>query len=451
VQKTLLKNLSTFSQNFMNIKFRYLLTPLLIGSIAVSCDQKDIEEVVPEGTITSEATSAATSANVIYEETFEGSNPFSTAHSKEIGSWDYALQFVTNPVFAGNKAARFEIREDQPLIKDGKRAEVTIIKGENLPGKNMWYSYAIYFPADYAKDGEQEMINQWYQDRSPATGLRVDDDRIILHTGNTYSPDNRKKIDLGAVEKGKWNTFVFHFIHSNGTDGLIEVWRNGVKVLTHKGGNMYASSIMPKFKMGLYKSAFKYGTSAVDKRVLYFDNIKVGNGNATLAEMDPSAGLTNAPVTPAPTPSEPTPTPTPPAPTEPTPSEPTPTQPAPTTQGVVSFTLVNADTEKDIMTITNGATVNLRTLRASKVNIRANTGSSASGVVKFVLSGADNKTRFDDVAPYALFGDDKKGNYYSWAPKQGSYTLEGTTYTGDKDKLGAATSAAYKISFNIIK
>jgi hypothetical protein len=176
------------------------------------------------------------------------------------------------------------IRKDEPLVKGGKRSEVTIIKGENLPGRDMWYSFAAYFPSEgFAYDETQEMISQWYQNGSPATGFRINRDRFYLETGNT--PDGRKKIDLAQVTKDTWHEFVFHFVHSHGTDGLIEVWHNGTKILTHKGGNMYNVDIMPKWKVGLYKSSFKYNTSLVDKRVAYYDNIRVGNANATLSDM----------------------------------------------------------------------------------------------------------------------------------------------------------------------
>ena len=418
----------------MNTKLKPFLALALFGVLATSCDQKETDEANPSVT----SASSARSANLIFEETMEGTKPFSTAHGIEAGSMSYGLTYVTNPVFTGKKAARFELRETDPLESTGKRVEVTIVKGsEGDIQKNTWYSFSQYLPTDYAKDKEPEVINQWFQGSSPATALRIKDDRYYLHTGNSLSPDNRKYIDLGAVTKGQWNQFVLHFIHSNGSDGLIEVWRNGTKILTHKGGNMYSGSL-PKWKVGVYKSAFKYGTSQVSKRVLYYDDIRVGNSNATLAEMMGSGTSTPAP-TPTPTP-EPTPTPTP----EPTPT-PTPT---PTGQHVVSYTLVNAETDKDIMTISNGATISLSAIKAKKVNIRANTSTSRVGSVYFALSGAGSKTRSDESYPYSLYGD-KNGDYYNWEPKAGSYTLKGTAYTGANRTGTAGTTLS--INFTVKK
>lgn len=222
-------------------------------------------------------------SNLLFNETFEGKNPFPNAYSIEAGDWDYALQYVNDPVYQGSKSVRFEIRKDQPLVKNGKRSEVTIIKG--LPGKNMWYSFAVYFPSDgFQKDSEREVINQWYQDGSPATSIRVRHDRIFLETGN--EKEKRQQIDIGLVEKDVWHEFVLHFIHSYASNGLIEVWHNGQKIITHNGGNMY-NDVLPKWKIGLYKAAFKTTSSNVSKRIIYFDNIKVGNENATYELMRP--------------------------------------------------------------------------------------------------------------------------------------------------------------------
>jgi hypothetical protein len=254
--------------NLLNRLILFLLTFAL-----VSCHDSETENITYE--------------DIVFEETFEGPQPFSNVHSKDVGSWDYALQFVTSPVYKGNYSSRFEIREDQPLVADGKRCEVIIVKGSDGEiTKNTWYSFAVYFPsAGYEVDDEREIINQWYQDGSPATSIRTEQDRIILETGN--DDNNKQEIDIAPIVKDEWNTFVIHFIHSYGSDGLIELWHNGTKKITHQGGNMY-NDVLPKWKVGLYKSAFKYGTSGVDKRIIFFDNIRVGNEKATYKEMDPN-------------------------------------------------------------------------------------------------------------------------------------------------------------------
>ena len=222
--------------------------------------------------------------NLVFFENFEGDKPFSEAALLEVGDWDYAMNIVTDPVFRGKKSVRFEIREDQPLVKRGKRSEVSIIKG--LPSREMWYSFAIYFPSDgFEEDNQREVLNQWYQNASPATSFRARHDRLLFESGAEL--DSRERIDMGPITKDTWHEVVFHFIHSHKDDGLAEVWYDGKKIITRHGGNMY-DDVLPKWKIGLYKDSFKHGTSIVSRRVVYFDNIKVGSSENTYEDMIPS-------------------------------------------------------------------------------------------------------------------------------------------------------------------
>ncbi|SNC77537.1 Por secretion system C-terminal sorting domain-containing protein [Hymenobacter gelipurpurascens] len=104
------------------------------------------------------------------------------------------------------------------------------------------------------------------------------------------------------------------------------------------------------------------------------------------------------------------------------------TTPSPTGQSVVSFTLMNADTDQPIRELAPGEQLNLSMLPTRNLNIRANTSPVTVGSVKFVLSGAASRTQVETAAPYALFAD-VSGNYNPWTPAVGSYTLVGTPFT----------------------
>jgi hypothetical protein len=107
---------------------------------------------------------------------------------------------------------------------------------------------------------------------------------------------------------------------------------------------------------------------------------------------------------------------------------------------------VNAETEKDVQSITNGATISLSKLQLSKTNIRAVVSSGTS--VKFELSGKQSKTSTDDAAPFALHGDDGDGNFFygNWnPPATGIYTLKATPYSG------TTAGTAKTITFTIVK
>jgi hypothetical protein len=115
---------------------------------------------------------------------------------------------------------------------------------------------------------------------------------------------------------------------------------------------------------------------------------------------------------------------------------------------ITDFILVNAATEKDVLTIKDGQIIGLSSLYLNKVNIRVKT--TTTGSVKFQLSGPQNRTYVDSKAPYALHGDDGEGNYYygNWnPPASGSYRLTATPY--QSDNAGGSIGPIKAISFTI--
>lgn len=95
---------------------------------------------------------------------------------------------------------------------------------------------------------------------------------------------------------------------------------------------------------------------------------------------------------------------------------------------VSTFTLIDATTDQDITTLTDGAVIDLSTIQGKSINIRANTTPSTVGSVAFDLNG--NPARIETGAPYALYGDNNfSGDYNPWTPNVGSYTLKATPYS----------------------
>jgi hypothetical protein len=404
-----------------------LFIPLIMGLLFSSCEENVLEETIAESVT---ETQKAVGDPVIFTETFETPYPFYTVHGTEF-STDYSFSVVSTPVYKGIKVARFELRDSTAMVSQGTRAEVTIVR--DSVKKEMWYSFAALFPADeYAIDSEKEIISQWHQandehlnekSQSPASQLVVSNDRFVFDTGYNDAPvsngvilESRKKIDLGEVTKDTWHEFVFHFIHSYQADGLVEIWHNGELVATVNGGNMYNNVSMPKWKIGIYKWKWNgNGTTDTHKRVLYFDNIKVGNSLATLSDMVPAT---------SPATHDPTPDP------------------------ITSLTLVNSHTDLDIREIRDGDTLSLSTLGTKKLSIRANNESATVGSVKFVLGGTKARVYADNVLPYALFGDDGNGNYYFGNYMLvGSYSLTATPYA--EPKARGASGAPFTINFTI--
>lgn len=223
-----------------------------------------------------------------YRESFEEGRPFFEQSMQFAGQ--HSFNVVSDPVISNNKVGRFELRDSDPQVKGSIRAEV----GFRAVQKEAWYAYSIYFPTgSYEKDDMPEIISQWHQPKggSPPNAIQVESDEIYFRTINR---SNRKEkcnnvyvnFPIGQVERGKWKEFVFHFIHSPDDDGLIEIWFNGDKMHTLIGPNMQKDFDLPYFKIGIYKWRWDNdGKTQTNQRVLFFDNIVIGNGRASLNDV----------------------------------------------------------------------------------------------------------------------------------------------------------------------
>ncbi|MDX2306034.1 MAG: S8 family serine peptidase [Microscillaceae bacterium] len=98
---------------------------------------------------------------------------------------------------------------------------------------------------------------------------------------------------------------------------------------------------------------------------------------------------------------------------------------------IEQLTLVNAITDQDIRTLPldGNVVLQLNNLPA-RINIRADAKCAQS--VDFVITKTGLgviKKQTENLAPFAAWGDDNRGDYYSWYPQAGFYTLSYTSYS----------------------
>ncbi|MEX2595197.1 MAG: hypothetical protein WD426_20700, partial [Anditalea sp.] len=152
----------------------------------------------------------------------------------------------------------------------------------------------------------------------------------------------------------------------------------------------------------------------------YFDNIRLGNENATYEDMVPSEVNTEGW--------------------------------GPDVAEVESLTLINGVTNRAVNSlvggllntvankIVDGGTINRRLLKTERVSIRAEMEKDFKGSVEFDLKGPENNVYIDNHEPFALFGDDSNGKYYhSGGLPLGEYTLTVTPYSAKKGDGKAAS------------
>lgn len=229
--------------------------------------------------------------HILYRLDFEERDPLPSFIATQTATV-YGLQIVDYPVYEGEKAARFELRNGDIENNNGTRAEISFPEPDGTANIERWYAFAIYFPQkEYDTDSTDEVISQWHQGgkATPSLCIRTKNNRLRLRVN--ARPNGKEVVEMGPIEKDVWQYFVVHVKHSATANGLVEIWRNGVLLVNYKGANMYdlrtGNYHLPNWKLGIYKSAWNKGVvTDANKRVLYFDAISVGNERASFAEMN---------------------------------------------------------------------------------------------------------------------------------------------------------------------
>lgn len=207
-----------------------------------------------------------------------------------------AIQKSNKVLRNGQTSLRFEINKDDIVVHKGKRAEIAG-KVERLDGQEKWYKLLVYLPKEYVADPTAEVIAQWYAIPylpkgktwgPPPISLRIDGGRwkvAVVDSGDPTAP--RKMNDLGDYTTETWTEWVFHVKFSSkisNDDGLLEIWKSGVKVYTKTGQNYFEDKRGSYLKLGIYKPDWLMGNSKskVNKRVLYYGDVKIGNSREAI-------------------------------------------------------------------------------------------------------------------------------------------------------------------------
>jgi len=227
---------------------------------------------------------------------------------------DSSIAIVDDPARAGRKAVRFTLGAADPIVQGSRRAELVRGKYEKDPiGSERWYGISIFLPTDWATDkNHKELIAQWHGTdeielgeihRNPCLCLMVwgDGYRIRVQTSAERIQNENAPVEdvwRAPVEKDKWTDWVFHMKWSYKPDGLLEVWKDGKKIVDRKDQpNCYNDEKGPYFKCGIYKPSWGEGkvTEGVDKRVLYAGEVRVGDETSSFADVSTAQPPTAVP------------------------------------------------------------------------------------------------------------------------------------------------------------
>lgn len=111
---------------------------------------------------------------------------------------------------------------------------------------------------------------------------------------------------------------------------------------------------------------------------------------------------------------------------------------------VTEFKLIDANTNKEIATLSDGHVVSIADMGTTKFNIKAVTQGQTGSVI-FQHNGGN---RTENTAPYALFGDNN-GNYNAGNLRVGSHSLTGTPYSSTSGRGTRGTPKS--ITFTVVE
>jgi hypothetical protein len=229
-------------------------------------------------------------SNILFNENFEKGEAWKDErYAFQQLAENYSFTIIDSIVYSGKFSGRFELKFGDKMVTQGggPRAEILLPKQDSF---DRWYSFAIFFPQEgWESDLDDEVVSQWKNSTgTPSLSLRVNNGRLRLRIGHDPKiPTSRWRFyDFGRVPVDQWNEFVFHVKHSSKEDGLVEVWINGEKKVNHLGPNMYLEDgIIPRWKIGIYKSSWAKRQTSVNHRITIFDNVQIGNEFSTFEEM----------------------------------------------------------------------------------------------------------------------------------------------------------------------
>ncbi len=260
----------------------------------VAPDESEMLDAINPFGATASTTSAGTRKNLIFHSNNESATALSPCYNVSFTQWaslqrwsrDYSINRSTNFARFGNYSIRFELRKTDGIIGNSKRSEaLRYTKSEPTIACERWYAASTFLPNEYVTDPAAESVMQWHTDAgAPPLSLWTQGGKWkVMLFGGKYA------YTLGNYEKNKWNDWVWHVKWSPNSDGLIELWKNGVKVFTKTGANIYANSIGGAyFRVGLYKWPWKTGsTSTTSTRIMYVDESRMGSENATYYDVAP--------------------------------------------------------------------------------------------------------------------------------------------------------------------
>ncbi|VTU02582.1 Uncharacterized protein OS=Bacillus cereus BAG3O-1 GN=KQ1_02019 PE=4 SV=1: Polysacc_lyase [Gemmataceae bacterium] len=207
---------------------------------------------------------------------------------------------------AGRKAVRFVVER----APNSFRSEISLPHEAGF--RERWYAARVLVPEDWVFDPARarDIVMQWHaipgNGRPTNPNLAISIGNEDWHVEQAYGDPAGKKVrtntELGPVKRGAWVSWVVHAKWSPDESGVLQIWRDGDRVVDRTGPNVYGTigvEYTPYLKTGIYRpewhvetdqerAAFDKVKPAATKKVIYVADVKVGSARAKYADVAPA-------------------------------------------------------------------------------------------------------------------------------------------------------------------
>ena len=253
--------------------FLFLLSVLLIGFM--SCKEKP-KTKVPK----------VVGPNLLVESGFEeAEDPFSEWMNTQ-HCCDYSVTQSKEQFTEGGHSLRLEVRDTDPITSGSIRSE--LVQEIDHVGTERWYGFNQYLE-NWVNDTAGEHVFQWHpaNTRGTATAsLWTTAGRYMLERNDGAINSGNYYDDLGPIISDEWVSWVLHIRWAADSTGVIQVWKNGKKMIDRE----YIPTAPYEgtyFKLGINKFGWGIQRSTTRKRVLFYDEVRIGNEKASYDDVKP--------------------------------------------------------------------------------------------------------------------------------------------------------------------
>jgi hypothetical protein len=168
---------------------------------------------------------------------------------------------------------------DGPTVGHSQRAEVGSGVAES-PGNDRYYGLTTYLPSNpnqSAPVGPLSIANYALWQFGAGTSIDLEQGQGQLGTGQgqkyqlvNVADGTYRWYDLGAVTYDAWVDWTIHVKWATDTSGVVEVWRNGTKMMTVSGVRTYGNVQYNQSEYDWYRADVSYAN------LMYLDQVKIG-------------------------------------------------------------------------------------------------------------------------------------------------------------------------------